>query len=63
MCSIPWAVEVCDVVFSLSSMGVSATGQMINQRLPVWRTVKDTEKKKHSLLTLKLNKTEWENTD
>lgn len=28
-------------------MGVSATGQMINQRLPVWRTVKDRERKSH----------------
>lgn len=29
------------MVFSLSNTGVSATGQIINQRLPVWRTVKD----------------------
>lgn len=46
MCSIPWTVEVSDVVFSSSNIGVSATGQMINQRLPVWRTVKGRETEK-----------------
>lgn len=35
VCIIPWAVVVCAEVLSLSCMGVSATGQMINQRLPV----------------------------
>jgi hypothetical protein len=42
------AVEASDEVFSLSGVGVSATGQIMNQRFPVWRTAKYTETKTHS---------------
>lgn len=44
----PLVVEVSDEVLSLSGVGVSATGQIMNQRFPVWRTAKYTETKTHS---------------
>lgn len=42
--NLPWDTEAWDVVFSLSIVGVSATGQIINHRFPVWRTIKDRER-------------------
>ena len=40
---LPLAVEAWAGLCSLSGGGVSAPGQMMNQRLPVWRNAKDTE--------------------